>query len=105
MGTGLNSDPRFGALVAQQIAATTGLPFVSGINKFSLLAGEPSCFEDFMFKISKSPSFVSVFLLLGKDGLVAVSGTIKALAVALMKIANDIRMLGSGPRCGLAELQ
>eukprot|EP00047_Mylnosiga_fluctuans_P010271 m.15540 g.15540 ORF g.15540 m.15540 type:complete len:501 (+) comp3043_c0_seq1:1244-2746(+) len=78
VGTGLNTNPKFGELVSAEIAKATGLPYVSGQNKFYLLAA--------------------------KDGLVAVSASLKSLAVALMKIANDIRMLGSGPRCGLAEL-
>eukprot|EP00048_Salpingoeca_helianthica_P015168 m.225394 g.225394 ORF g.225394 m.225394 type:complete len:467 (-) comp16688_c0_seq1:61-1461(-) len=78
VGTGLNADPRFGGLVAAELAQLTGLPFKSGPNKFYLLAS--------------------------KDALVGLSASLKCLAVALMKIANDIRMLGSGPRCGLAEL-
>ncbi len=79
VGTGLNTDPRYAALVASKIAAETGLPFVSAPNKFSALAGH--------------------------DALVFLSGTLRATAAALMKIANDVRWLGSGPRCGFGELK
>ncbi len=78
VGTGLNTHPRYADLAAEKIAAETGLPFVSGPNKFALLAGH--------------------------DALVFASGALKTTAVALMKIANDVRWLGSGPRCGLGEL-
>src|SRR5690242_1852567 len=78
VGTGLNTHPRFAELAARKIAELTGLPFVSAPNKFAALAAH--------------------------DALVAASGAIRTLAVSLMKIANDIRWLGSGPRCGLAEL-
>lgn len=78
VGTGLNTHPEFATSVAQRIAQITNLPFTSGVNKFALLAGH--------------------------DAIVAASGTLKTLAVSLMKIANDIRWLGSGPRCGLGEL-
>lgn len=78
VGTGLNTHPEFAERAAAKIAAYTGLPFVSAPNKFAALAGH--------------------------DALVACSGTLKTLAAALMKIANDIRWLGSGPRCGLGEL-
>lgn len=78
VGTGLNAHPEFGRRVAAQIAKQTGLPFVSGANKFALLAAH--------------------------DGIVFASGALKTLACALMKIANDIRWLGSGPRSGLGEL-
>lgn len=78
VGTGLNSHPAFAQRVAVAIADLTGLPFVSAANKFAALAGH--------------------------EPLVAASSAIKTLACALMKIANDIRWLGSGPRCGLAEL-
>jgi fumarate hydratase class II len=78
VGTGLNAPAQFAERVAAEIARLTGLPFVSAANKFAALAAH--------------------------DGLVAVSGALRTLAVALMKIANDIRWLGSGPRCGLAEL-
>jgi fumarate hydratase, class II len=78
VGTGLNAHPEFGAKTAHYIAQLTGLPFVSAANKFAALASH--------------------------DDLVVVSGALKSLACALMKIANDIRWLGSGPRCGLGEL-
>ncbi len=78
VGTGLNAHPDFAVKVAKQIADLTGLPFVTAPNKFQALAGhEPLTFA---------------------------SGALKALAVGLMKIANDIRWLASGPRCGLGEL-
>ena len=78
VGTGLNAHPRFGELFAKKVAELTGLPFVSAENKFEALASE--------------------------DTLVEVSGAFNVIAVSLMKIANDIRLLGSGPRCGLGEL-
>lgn len=78
VGTGLNTHPDFAKKVADKIASNTGLPFVSGENKFSLLAAH--------------------------DGMVFASGALKTLAVSLMKIANDFRWMGSGPRCGLNEL-
>jgi fumarate hydratase class II len=78
VGTGLNSHPQFAVKVAKTIADLTGLPFVTAPNKFQALAGhEPLAF---------------------------LSGALKALAAGLMKIANDIRWLASGPRCGLGEL-
>ncbi|MFT7667736.1 MAG: fumarate hydratase class II [Planctomycetota bacterium] len=79
VGTGLNTDPRFSELVASKIAKETGLAFVTAPNKFSALAGH--------------------------DALVFLHGTFKVAAAGLMKIANDIRWLGSGPRCGLGELK
>jgi fumarate hydratase, class II len=79
VGTGLNTDPRYADLVAGKIATETGLDFVSAPNKFSSLAAH--------------------------DALVFASGALKTAAVALMKIANDVRWLGSGPRCGLGELK
>ena len=79
VGTGLNTHPDFATNVAAKIAAETGLPFVSAPNKFSGLAGH--------------------------DALVFLSGALRTLAAALMKIANDVRWLGSGPRCGLGELK
>jgi fumarate hydratase class II len=78
VGTGLNTHPRFAQAVADRIAELTGLPFVSAPNKFAALAGH--------------------------EALAAASGALKTLACSLMKIANDIRWLGSGPRCGLGEL-
>jgi fumarate hydratase, class II len=78
VGTGLNAPPGFGELVAAKIADLTGLPFRSAPNKFAALAAH--------------------------DDMVFAHGAIRTLAVALMKIANDIRWLGSGPRSGLGEL-
>ena len=78
VGTGLNTHPQFGANVAAELARTTGLPFCSAANKFAALACH--------------------------DPLVAAHGSLKTLAVALMKIANDIRWLSSGPRSGLGEI-
>lgn len=78
VGTGLNAPKGFAEKVAQHIAALTGYPFVSAPNKFAALAAH--------------------------DALVSLSGALRRTAVALMKIANDIRLLGSGPRAGLAEL-
>src|SRR6185436_18728968 len=79
VGTGLNSHPKFAAMVAGRIAQLTGLPFVSAPNKFAALAGQ--------------------------EATVFASGALKTLATSLMKIANDIRWLGSGPRAGLGELR
>jgi fumarate hydratase, class II len=79
VGTGLNSHPEFGDRVARELASASGLPFASAPNKFAALAAH--------------------------DGIVAVHGALKTLAVALMKIANDIRWLASGPRCGLGEIR
>lgn len=78
VGTGLNSHPEFARRVAEHVAAITGRPFVTAPNKFQALAGH--------------------------EPLVTLSGALKTLAVALMKIANDVRWLASGPRCGLGEL-
>jgi fumarate hydratase class II len=78
VGTGLNTHPEFADAVAAKIAELTGLPFVSAPNKFASLAAH--------------------------DALVFSSGALKTLAVSLMKIANDIRWLASGPRAGLGEL-
>ncbi len=78
VGTGLNSHPEFGQRVAAALAACTDLPFTSASNKFAALAAH--------------------------DGLVAAHGALKTLAVALIKIANDIRWLASGPRAGLGEI-
>jgi fumarate hydratase class II len=78
VGTGLNAHPEFGVKMAKKIAEITEQPFVSANNKFAYLAAH--------------------------DPLVFASGALKTLAAALMKIANDIRWMGSGPRCGLSEL-
>ena len=78
VGTGLNTHPEFGNRVAAKLAAASDLPFVSAANKFAALAAH--------------------------DGLVAMHGALKTLAVALMKIANDVRWLASGPRAGLGEI-
>lgn len=78
VGTGLNTHPEFADRVAARIAELTGLPFVAAANKFAALASH--------------------------DPLVMASGVLKTLAGSLLKIANDIRWLASGPRCGLAEL-
>lgn len=79
VGTGLNAPEDFAAEVADEIAGLTGLPFRSAENKFEALASH--------------------------DPLVQVSGTLNTLAVSLTKIANDIRLLGSGPRSGIGELR
>ena len=78
VGTGLNAHPEFGDRAAAHIAALTGFPFQSAPNKFAALSGH--------------------------NEFVIASGAVKSLACALMKIANDIRWLASGPRCGLGEL-
>lgn len=78
VGTGLNAPPGFAEGVAQKISEMTELPFISAPNKFAALAAH--------------------------DAIVMASGVLKTLACSLMKIANDIRFLGSGPRCGLGEL-
>jgi fumarate hydratase, class II len=78
VGTGLNSHPKFAKKVAATIADLTGLPFVTAPNKFASLAAH--------------------------DAVIFASGALKTLAASLMKIANDVRWLGSGPRCGLGEL-
>ena len=78
VGTGLNTHPAFGARVAAELARATGLPFTSAANKFAALAAH--------------------------DALVSAHGALKTLAAALMKIANDIRWLASGPRSGLGEI-
>ncbi len=78
VGTGLNTHPDFSIAVAAHIAEKTGLPFISAENKFAQLAAH--------------------------DAVVAASGALNTLAASLMKIANDVRWLGSGPRCGLGEL-
>ena len=78
VGTGLNAHPEFGDRAAAHIAKLTGFPFESAPNKFAALSGH--------------------------NEFVIASGAVKSLACALMKIANDIRWLASGPRCGLGEL-
>ena len=78
VGTGLNAHPKFAGLFAKRAAAITGLPFVSAQNKFEALASH--------------------------DAYVYVHGALNAMATGLFKIANDIRLLGSGPRSGLGEL-
>jgi fumarate hydratase class II len=78
VGTGLNAKPRFAKLVAKRIAALTGLPFVTAPNKFEALASH--------------------------DAIVFAHGALTSVATGLFKIANDIRLLGSGPRSGLGEL-
>ncbi len=78
VGTGLNTHPEFADRVAAEIAQKTELPFVSAPNKFAALAAH--------------------------DAVCMMSGALKTLAASLMKIANDIRWMGSGPRCGLGEL-
>jgi len=78
VGTGLNSKPQFARAFARQVAKITGLPFTSAPNKFAALAAH--------------------------DGYVGVHGALAALAAGLFKIANDIRLLGSGQRSGLGEL-
>ena len=78
VGTGLNSPPGFSEAATGEIAAFTGLPFTSAPNKFHALSA--------------------------KDAMVFSHGALKALAANLMKIANDVRWLSSGPRCGLGEI-
>ena len=78
VGTGLNTHPRFGPEVAARLAEDTGEPFRCAANRFAALAGH--------------------------EPLVTAHGALKTLAVALMKIANDVRWLASGPRCGIGEL-
>ena len=78
VGTGLNSHPEYASRVAERIAAFTGLPFVSAPNKFEALAAH--------------------------DAQVELAGQLNTIATSMMKIANDIRMLGSGPRAGIGEL-
>jgi fumarate hydratase class II len=78
VGTGLNAHPQYGETVAGEIAKLTGRPFVTAPNKYAVMAGH--------------------------DAFVGTSGALKQLAAALMKIANDVRWLASGPRSGLGEL-
>ena len=78
VGTGLNTHPEYAVRVAEELAAITGQPFVTAPNKFEALA---TC-----------------------DALVHTHGALKGLAASLMKIANDVRWLASGPRCGIGEI-
>lgn len=78
VGTGLNTHPQYAAMVAAKMTSLTGFPFRTAPNKFAALAAH--------------------------DAIVSASGALKVLAVACMKIANDIRLLGSGPRSGIGEL-
>ena len=78
VGTGLNAKPGFAEKFAEEVADLTGLPFVTAPNKFEALAT--------------------------KDALVEAHGALNSVAVSLFKIANDIRLLGSGPRCGIGEI-
>lgn len=78
VGTGLNAKKGFAEAFAQEVASVTKLPFITAPNKFAVLAAH--------------------------DALVTLSGLLNTSACALMKIANDIRLLGSGPRCGIGEL-
>ncbi|MBI2455273.1 MAG: class II fumarate hydratase, partial [candidate division NC10 bacterium] len=78
VGTGLNSHPEFAQRAARKLADLTGHPFVSAANKFEALAAH--------------------------DALVAAHGSLKTLAAGFMKIANDVRWLASGPRCGIGEI-
>src|SRR6266702_3159600 len=78
VGTGLNAHPEFGARVAKELAKSTGLPFVPTRNKFEALAAN--------------------------NALVHAHGALKTLAASLTKIANDVRWLASGPRCGIGEI-
>ncbi len=78
VGTGINTPPNYDKMVARKIADLTGLPFVTAPNKFEALASH--------------------------DAIVATHGALKGIAVSLMKIANDIRMLSSGPRSGIGEI-
>ena len=78
VGTGLNTPKGYDVLVAEKIAALTGYPFITAPNKFEALAAH--------------------------DAMVELSGALKRAAVSLMKIGNDVRMLSSGPRCGIGEI-
>ncbi len=79
VGTGLNTHPDYARVVAEEIATLTGLPFRTAPNKFAALAAH--------------------------DAIVAASGATRNLAVSCMKIANDVRLLASGPRCGFGEIR
>jgi fumarate hydratase class II len=78
VGTGINTPPNYAVNVAKNISDLTGIPFVTAPNKFEALAAH--------------------------DAIVAAHGALKTVAVSLMKIANDIRLLASGPRCGIGEI-
>lgn len=78
VGTGLNAPKGFDRAVARMISSLTGLPFVTAPNKFEALGAH--------------------------DAVVAASGALKGIAVSIMKVANDVRMLASGPRCGIGEI-
>lgn len=78
VGTGLNTHPQYATLVAEEIAKLSGLPFVTAPNKFAWMAAH--------------------------DAIVFASAAVRNLAVACFKIANDVRLLASGPRCGIGEL-
>src|SRR3569623_1136267 len=78
VGTGLNAHPKYGETVAAEIAKLTGRPFVTAPNKYAVMAGH--------------------------DAFVGTSGALKQLAAALMKVANDVRWMASGPRSGLGEI-
>merc|ERR1719375_2784429 len=79
VGTGLNSHPDFALLAAKEITALTGLPFSSAPNKFEALAAH--------------------------DAQMALAGVLKTVALSMLKVSNDIRLLGSGPRAGLGEIR
>ncbi|MHA1544157.1 MAG: lyase family protein, partial [Alphaproteobacteria bacterium] len=79
VGTGLNTKKGFDVAVASEIAKITGLPFITAPNKFEAMAAH--------------------------DAIIEASGALNTLGASLMKIANDIRLLGSGPRCGIGELR
>lgn len=78
VGTGLNTDPKYAKRVAEVIAQITGFPFITARNKFEALAAH--------------------------DALVEMSGSLKRIACSFFKIANDVRLLASGPRCGIGEI-
>ncbi len=78
VGTGLNTHPQFAERSAKKLATLTGYPFITAVDKFAALSAH--------------------------DAIVAMSGALKTLATACMKIANDLRFLASGPRCGIGEL-
>lgn len=79
VGTGINTHPEFGARAIKEISERTGIPFVEAVNRFEAQANQ--------------------------DSMVFMSGALRTVMTSLMKIANDIRWLGSGPRCGIGELR